>query len=53
MRLEELDLSWNQVSAHNFEKLLKNLAKNKRLRDVNLSWNNMTERETLPSKRPS
>jgi Ran GTPase-activating protein (RanGAP) involved in mRNA processing and transport len=53
MRLEELDISYNKVSAHNFEKLLKNLSKNKRLRDVNLSWNNMTEREVQPVKRAS
>jgi hypothetical protein len=45
MRLEELDISWNQFSAAEFETLLKTLSKNKRLHDLNLSWNNMSETE--------
>ena len=47
MRLEELDISWNQFSAAEFETLLKTLSVNKRLHDLNLSWNNMSENEPL------
>ena len=40
--LEELDLSWNQLTPHAMLRLTGTLAENRQLRTVNLSMNSLT-----------
>ena len=40
--MEELDLSWNQLTPHAMLRLTATLAENRQLRTVNLSMNSLT-----------
>lgn len=45
--LESLDLSWNDTRPWHFVPLLEALAQNRTLRSINLSWNNLLEKNDM------
>ena len=41
--LVSLDVSWNHLLPNQIQNLMEVLSKNRKLRDVNLSWNNISD----------